>query len=48
MDEVDTWSVPDTLPRLRDKVPSESLLEDWNAVLHTIPTGTITKTYKMM
>ena len=38
----------DTLPRLRDKVPSDSLLEDVNATLHTISSRTIIKTNKLM
>ncbi len=35
------------LPRLRDKVPSESLLENLNKALLTIPTNSITATSKL-
>ena len=48
MNNLDTWSLHGPLPRLRDKVSSESLLEDVNAAPHTIPIFTITETNKLM
>ena len=48
MDNLDIWNLRGPLPRLRDKVPSESLQEDVNAAQHTIPTRAITDTNKLM
>jgi len=48
MGNLDTWSLHGPLPRLKDNVPPESLLEDVNAALHIIPTGTMTETNKLM
>jgi len=48
MNNLDTWSLRGPLPRVRDKVSFEGVLEDVNAALHTIPTGTITETNKLM
>ena len=40
MNNLDTWSLCDPLPRPGDKVPSESLLVNVNAALHAISTWT--------
>ena len=42
-----TWNLRGRLPRPRE-VPSESLLEDMNAALLTIPTATITRTNELV
>eukprot|EP00064_Thunnus_orientalis_P014697 superscaffoldBa00002592_g14744 len=46
--KLDTQHPCSRLPRLSDKVPSESLLEDVNAALCTIPTRTITETNQLI
>ena len=45
--QLETWS-PRRIPKLSCQVPSEDLLVDVNAALKTIPTGTITKTNKLI
>uniref|UniRef100_A0A3Q0R276 Hyperpolarization activated cyclic nucleotide-gated potassium channel 3 n=1 Tax=Amphilophus citrinellus TaxID=61819 RepID=A0A3Q0R276_AMPCI len=44
--KLETWTPRSLLPRLRE-VPSESLLEDANAALWTIPTSTIKETNQL-
>eukprot|EP00064_Thunnus_orientalis_P024686 superscaffoldBa00010993_g24989 len=46
--KLDTKHLRSRLPRLSDKVHSESLLEDVNAVLRTIPTQTVTETNQLI
>ena len=48
MGNLDTWSLHGPLPRLKDNVPPESLLEDVKSALHALPTETIKGTNKLM
>ena len=47
MNKMDTWNLRGRIPRPRD-VPSESLLEDVNAALLTIPTVIITRNNELV
>lgn len=47
MGKLETWVLNSRIPRLRE-VPSEDLLDDVNAALRTVPTGTITETNQLI
>lgn len=47
MAKLETWILNSWLPRLCE-VPSEELLDDVNAALRTVPTGTITETNQLI